>query len=213
MEQSERKIPSKGGLKGFIKGTQPLSTAFWIVGVLPAVIIFLVMLSFLNSRSLSFSDLLLYSFAIIGIHRLFAWVSIIRCRKNTLNTIWGSLAVLVVVIDILYKTVFATIYINSYYDKQDQKQELIAIVERCKTEVSTRYNIPLSEIKANNFMSYEGNTTYYGVRHNNDYFKCYVHADTIEIKTLALKKDSGKSLQEMIDERLQEKRDSLNALQ
>lgn len=212
MEQSERKIPARGGLLGFLKGSQPLSTAFWIVGVLPAIVIFLVMFLVLKSHAFNFSDFLLYSFGIVGLHRLFAWISIIRCRKNTISSVWGSLAVIVVIIDILYKGLFTGMYISSYYEKEEQKQELIATVDRCKTEVSTRYSIPLSELKANNFMNYEGNTTYYGVTHNDDYYKCYVHADSIEIKTHKLRADSGRSLQDMIDERIQQKRDSLNDL-
>lgn len=212
MEQSEIKIPAKGGLLGFLKGTQPLSTAFWIIGVLPAIVIFLFMLFVLKSHTFNFSDFLLYSFCLVGLHRLFAWFSIIRCRKNTLSSAWGSIAVVVVIVDILYKGLFTGMYVNSYYEKVDQKQELMAIVDRCKAEVSTRYDIPLSELKANNFMNYEGNNTYYGVTHDNKYFKCYVRADTIEIKTLTLRKKTGKSLQVMLDERIQYKRDSINGL-
>lgn len=213
MEQSEEKAQAKGGLLGFLKGSQPLSTAFWIVGVLPAVVIFLVMFFVLKSDALSFSEFLLYSFGIVGLHRVFAWISIIRCRKNTLSATWGTIAVTIVIIDVLYKTLFTAMYINSYYEREERKQELIRTIDSCKKEVSTRYNIPLSELKVNNFIHYEGNTTFYSVTHNNAYFKCYMHADSIEIKTLKLRKDSGKSLQEMINERIQQKRDSLNNLQ
>lgn len=212
MEQAERKSPAKGGLLGFLKGTQPLSTAFWIIGVLPAIVISLIMIFVLKSASFNFRDFLLYSFCLVGLHRLFAWFSIIRCRKNTFSAAWGSIAVVVVIIDILYKGLFTGMYVNSYYEKEAQKQELIVIVDRCKTEINTRYGIPLSELKANNFMNYEGINTYYGVTHNNEYFKCYVYADSIVIKTLSLRKDLGKSLHVMLEDRIQLTRDSIYGL-
>ena len=211
MEQSEIKTPAKGGLLGFLKGTQPLSTAFWIIGVIPAIILFLILIFVINDP-LDLSDFLLYSIGLVGLHRLFAWFSIIRCRKNTARATWGSLALAVVVLDILFKGLFAGMYMSDYFEKEIQKQELFAVVNRCKSEISRRFDIPLSELKANNFMNNEGKHSYYGVTHQNEYYKCYVHPDSIEIKKLDLWSDSGESLHVMLEDRIRLKRDSIYGL-
>jgi len=182
MVQPDDKIPVKGGLLGFLKGTQPLSTAFWLIGLIPALLLFLMMVFVLQSRTLDFKTFLLYSFLLVGVHRLFAWTSIIRCRKNTKSSLFRTLAIIVVIIDILYKVLFTGMYVNSYFEKEKDQQELVAIFEKCKQEVSKRYQIPLEELETNYKKSYSGGDIYYAVKHETDYFECYVRPDSIEIR-------------------------------
>lgn len=182
MLQSDDQIPAKGGLLGFLKGTQPLSTAFWLIGLVPAILIFLIMVFVLQSQTLNFETFLLYSFLFVGVHRLFAWTSIIRCHKNSTSSLFSTLAIIVVVVDILYKGLFTGIYVNSYYEKEKGQQELVAIFEECKQEVSKRYHKPQGELETNYKKSYSGGDIYYGVQHGTDYFECYVRPDSIEIR-------------------------------
>lgn len=210
MVQSDDKIPAKGGLSGFLKGTQPLSTAFWLIGVIPAVVIFLIMVFVLQSHTLDFRTFLLYSFLFVGVHRLFAWTSIIRCRKNSSSSLLSTLAIMVVVIDILYKLLFTGMYVNKYYEKENNKQELVAIFEQCKQEVSQRYQKPLEELETNHMESYSGGDIYYGVKHDTDYYECYLRPDSIEIRHRKISRGSSKSLANIIEEVRQEKFDSIH---
>ena len=117
---------------------------------------------------------------------------------------------MVVVIDILYKLLFTGMYVNKYYEKENNKQELVAIFEQCKQEVSQRYQKPLEELETNHMESYSGGDIYYGVKHDTDYYECYLRPDSIEIRHRKISRGSSKSLANIIEEVRQEKFDSIH---
>lgn len=99
-----------GGFMGFIRGTQSLASAFWGVGVVPAIILLLVGVAL--AGSLHFLELLLALTTVIVFARVFAWYSIFKCRKNTSSEAYTILALIVVGLDILHKAiVWSTIFI------------------------------------------------------------------------------------------------------
>ncbi|GAA4271580.1 hypothetical protein U6A24_13420 [Aquimarina gracilis] len=199
-----------GGFLGFLKGTQPLSYAFWGVGVIPALIIFLVMLMVLQSHKYDFSTYISISFFVVGVHRFFAWISIIRCRKNTDNAIWGTLGIVIVVVDILYKLLFGAMYTYKMFGSENNKQKAIETIDSCKQKISQLYNIPVEELEGNDFLSYSGSERYYGIKYGDKRFKCFVYPDSIVINKNDYQKNKDKTLEELIKDRIKEKKDSLN---
>ncbi len=201
-----------GGLLSFLKGSQPLSYAFWGVGVIPALIIFLVMLMVLQSHKYDFGTYIIISFFVVGTHRVFAWISIIRCRKNTNNPIWGTLAIVIVIIDILYKLLFGSMYTYKMFESKNNKQKAIGTIDSCKQKISQLYDIPVEELEANTFLSYSGSERYYGIKYGNKRFKCLVYADSIVVDKSDYQKYKNKTLEELIQDKIKEKQDSLAKL-
>ncbi len=78
----EYKIEEYGaGLFGFWKGTQSLALAFWGVLLLP-IFVALIFGVALHSQGVSLENILLLSIP-FSLIRIFAWVSIFKCRHNT----------------------------------------------------------------------------------------------------------------------------------
>lgn len=97
-----------GGIKGYLKGTQRLASAFWLINV--GSIIVLMALSCLatelilksNSLKADFIFRLIF-YSLIMARFFFVSISIIRCRKNTSYKVFSYLALFYVAIELLHK--------------------------------------------------------------------------------------------------------------
>ncbi len=90
------------GFLGFWYGTWPLSFAFWIVGVLPALVILLFGLELVTGSSNARQDFMILIF-VTFVFRLFAWISIFRCKRNTKSQGFKIFVTIVTSLDILHK--------------------------------------------------------------------------------------------------------------
>jgi len=92
------------GFLGFWYGTQDLALSFWLIGVLPAVLIYAIgSQALINSRDFS-SSFLLY-IAILACFRVVAWASIYKCFNNTKSKGLMAFVGVVVVFDVMHKLI------------------------------------------------------------------------------------------------------------
>ena len=106
--QTQKNYPYGGGFMGFIRGTQSLAAAFWGVGVMPALILFFAAMATAGS-----DHFLVYIIAVSVVTiivRIFAWYSIIKCRKNTSNEAYTILALVIVGLDMAHKLLIWTVF-------------------------------------------------------------------------------------------------------
>jgi len=97
-----------GGFLGFLKGTQSLANAFWVVGVIPAVILAVFGMAIVGSPNYLELSILFTSTVVIA--RLFAWVSILKCSRNTSLPAFQVIAIIICVVDILHKLLVWSIF-------------------------------------------------------------------------------------------------------
>jgi hypothetical protein len=93
----------RGGWRGCFDGRQSLAASFWLLGV--GVSVLLTVSGRLVADALPFDAFrtvtLLTTLAIIAT-RVFAWYSIIKCRRNTAHPVFTALALILVSLDIVF---------------------------------------------------------------------------------------------------------------
>ena len=96
-----------GGFWGLWKGTQALVYSFWLVYVLP-VLLLLGIFNLILSGNFTDNEtrkIFIIYIAVTFIFRVAAWISLIRCRKNVGKDWFTILVLIIVVLDILHKMV------------------------------------------------------------------------------------------------------------
>lgn len=92
-----------GRFRGFLKGNQRLFDAFWLAGVFPAVIVALLGLAFVGSPH--YVEFLLTHTTLVVATRLYAWVSIFKCRHNTESKAFRYTVMALLIIDVMHKMI------------------------------------------------------------------------------------------------------------
>lgn len=161
---NEAKPQYGGSLLGFFKGTQSLASAFWLLGVVPAITALLAVMMIKQIIDPSFAKLMLITFCLTIPFRLVAWFSVFRCIKNTNHAMWSGLAGVIVVVDILHKAIFWPIVWNSYHSNLQSKSEFARHIEICETALSKVSGYPKDKIYSENYKVYEeGKTSHYRI--------------------------------------------------
>lgn len=107
--EAKKVYPYGGGFMGFIRGTQSLAAAFWGIGVMPALILYAAVFAVASSEH--FLTYVIALTAATMIVRIFAWYSIIKCRKNVSNPLYTVLAMIVVGLDMVHKLFVWTVFL------------------------------------------------------------------------------------------------------
>ncbi|MFW2374348.1 MAG: hypothetical protein ACN4GM_14575, partial [Gammaproteobacteria bacterium] len=99
---------NKVSIIGFFKGTQSLTNAFWFIGVMPAVILYIIGMALVGSSNFVEKSTIVISVA--AIFRFVAWFCIFRCLKNTESEAFKIIVSIVVIIDIIHKLIYWPIF-------------------------------------------------------------------------------------------------------
>lgn len=130
----------------FLKGEKPLSDAV-------VVSLVLVLATFGIAWGLKaldvfrdFEDLLIAIFFVTIPVRLFVWTAVLRCAKNTDSGLFRTIAILVVIADILHKLFYWSVVALSVMDNQRNVALQGARFDQCKREASEKYGEPIDNL-------------------------------------------------------------------
>ena len=130
----------------FLNGEKKLGEAFWLSVTLVLLSTITVLLLEELDVFASFSSLLLATFLITIPVRLFAWVSVLRCLKNSTNSLFKGLAATLVVVDIVHKLFFWSVVGFNRLEHRSNMGAHNTRLERCKTEIAARYDQPVDNL-------------------------------------------------------------------
>ena len=169
-----------------MRGTQSLTSAFWLAGVYPAILILVSVFLIKKIFDADFVILLLLTFILTLPTRCFAWFSIFRCIGNTDKTLWSVLAGIVVTIDILHKLIYWPTVGFAYYDTVQRKARVAQDRERCAQELHKQSGFPETDISVGYSKSYpDDEEPYYKLYVSNsrrEEYKCRVLGQTVSIE-------------------------------
>ncbi len=169
----------------YINGKKSLSSAFRL-GVFLVLATFLILL-ILKDQGILFrsrQSFLIISLLIVVPIRLFVWISIIRCSKNSTSNAFRTIAIGLVIVDIISRMFFWGVSGFSMLEHHQIDKKYAAEFELCKNEISHKFQQPIENLYGKAHQFYNSNRPHYEIhtKSRTKTYYCFCEKNSIDIE-------------------------------
>ncbi len=167
----------------FLNGEKKLSEAFWLSLTLVLLSTIAVLVLEQSDVFASFSSLLLATFLITIPVRLFAWVSVLRCLKNSTNSVFRALAAMLVIADLLHKLFFWSVVGLNRLEHRNNIDAHNARLEQCTLEIAARYDQSIDDLHGEPELDYGSGEPAYEIhtKTRTTTYRCHVDDSGVQL--------------------------------